>query len=262
MKRAIATLFALIICERILACFILFITNGKEVLIANHEDWAALDAEVSFQKAQNGKYGFVAFDFASEGWPQGGMNTAGLFFDGTATPFAPYPANENKKDCKCYLWTKILQECNSVEMALKYVKTYKIPEIENIHIMLADKSGASAIVGVYNKELKIYFRKNNYQLLTNFNIADPSYGGEEPCKRFETAEQILKVDSSANNKNLENILSKTYQDNLTAYSNIYNLTKKEVTVYYRHNFQKKVVFNLDSELKKGNHKILLSTLLD
>jgi hypothetical protein len=262
MKRAITTLFAMIVCDRLLACFILFITNGKEVLVANHEDWAALDAEVSFQKAQSGKYGFVAFDFASEGWPQGGMNTAGLFFDGTATPYAPYPANENKIDCKCYLWTKILQECSSVQMALDYVKTYKIPEIEDVHIMLADKSGASVIVGVYNKELNIYYRKNNYQLLTNFNIADPSYGGEEPCKRFETTEQILKVDSSVNNKNLENILSKTYQDNLTAYSNIYNLTKKEVTVYYRHNFQKKVVFNLDSELKKGNHKILLSTLLD
>ncbi len=152
------------------------------------------------------------------------MNSEGLFFDGTATPYAPYPDNENKKDCKCYIWTKILEECNSVEMALTYLKTYTIPEIENIHVLLADKTGASAIIGVYNKELKIHYRNKNHHLLTNFNIADPSYGGEEPCKRFDTATQMLRQDSTASIKYLEHILSNTHQDELTAYSNIYNLT--------------------------------------
>lgn len=255
-------LIALLLCfsQPMLACLILFLTNGKEVFVANHEDYAALDAEVSFHVAQKGMYGYVAFDFASEGWPQGGMNTAGLFFDGTATPYAPYPENENKKNCHCYIWTKILEECPSVDSALAYIKTYKVPEIENIHVLLADKSGASAIVGVYNKELKIYHRAGNHQLLTNFNIADPSYGGEEPCKRFDTATQILLRDSSATVQNLETILSKTHQDELTAYSNIYNLTKAEVYVYYRHNFGERVKFTLNTELKKGTHKALLSSL--
>lgn len=231
-------------------------------MIANHEDWAAIDAEVSFQHAQKGKYGYVAFDFAREGWPQGGMNTAGLFFDGTATPYAPYPVNENKKNCNCYIWTKILEECNSVETALQIIKEYKIPEIENIHVLLADKTGASAIVGVYNKELKIHYRSGNKQLLTNFNITDPSYGDEQPCKRFATASALLNLDSTVSTQNLEKILSETHQEELTAYSNIYNLTSSEVTVYYRHNFAKKRSFKLNDELKKGSHKMLLSSLFE
>jgi hypothetical protein len=262
MKKVLLTALPLVSCEKLLACLILFLTNGKEVLIANHEDWAALDAEVRFQTAQKGKHGFVAFDFRSEGWPQGGMNTAGLFFDGTATPYAPFPEGAKKIDCNCYIWTKILEECHSVAAALEYVKAYKIPEIETIHVLLADKTGASAIVGVYNEELKIYYRTGNYQVLTNFNMADPSYGGEEPCKRFDTTVQMLKSDATASIDTLEKILSKTHQDELTAYSNIYNLTTGEVVVYYRHHYEKKKVFKLDTELKKGNHRVLLAALFE
>src|SRR5690348_14665012 len=88
------------------ACLILFITDGREVLVANHEDWYASDAEVTFVPASKEKLGMVYFDFASEGTAQGGMNTAGLFFDGTATPRAAYPDNNRKKECKGYIWTK------------------------------------------------------------------------------------------------------------------------------------------------------------
>src|ERR1700722_17487838 len=39
------------------ACFIMFLTDGKNILIANHEDWYARDAEVSFVPATEGKMG-------------------------------------------------------------------------------------------------------------------------------------------------------------------------------------------------------------
>jgi len=38
---------------------------------------------------------------------------------------------------------------------------------------------------------------------------------------------------------MENILSKTHQDALTVYSNIYNLITGEVYIYNRANFQKR-----------------------
>ncbi|MGZ5190167.1 MAG: hypothetical protein ACXWCZ_04050 [Flavisolibacter sp.] len=68
--------------------------------------------------------------------------------------------------------------------------------------------------------------------------------------------------STASITNLEKILSKTHQEELTAYSNIYNLTKGEIVVYYRHNFQKKKIFSLRGELLKGEHKMLLSDLFE
>ena len=244
------------------ACLILFLTDGKEIWVGNHEDWYAVDAEVTFIPGQKGKFGMVYFDFKSEGYAQGGMNTEGLFFDGTKTPYAPYPENNIKKDCDCYIWTKVLQECATVESAINYIKTYKIPEIEDVHILLADKKGNSAIVGIYEGKLQIHHRTGNSQLLTNFNIANPSYGGELPCRRFDTAQQMLLRDSTASLKNLESILSKTTQDELTIYSNIYNLTRGEVYVYHLASSTKKKKFNLKEELKKGRHAMMIDALFN
>jgi len=259
-KKILFSLLFILPFTRVFACLILFITGGKTVLVANHEDWYARDAEVTFIPAQEKKFGMVYFDFSSEKTAQGGMNTAGLFFDGTRTPFAPYEENESKEDCKCYIWKKILEECATVDDALSYIEKYKIPEIEDVHILLADKKGNSAAVGIYGGKLQIHRRGGNHQLLTNFNLTDPSYGDQPPCQRFATAEKMLGSDSSATVENLEKILSMTHQDAFTVYSNIYNLTSGEIYVYNRADFTKKVKFNLSAELKKGKHVASIASL--
>jgi hypothetical protein len=263
LKKVVVLTPALFLVTSAMACFIMFLRDGKSILIANHEDWYARDAEVNFVPASRGNLGMLYFDFASEGTPQGGMNTAGLFFDGTRTPNAPYPDNLKKIDCHCYIWKKILSECATVEEALQYVIKYKIPEIEDVHIMFADKEGHSAIVGVYDKQLHIYRNTHNYQLLTNFNITNPTYGGEGPCARFAAADSLLHLDSSATVSNVQKILSFTHQEELTVYSNIYDLTRGDVyiySVYTRKNFTNKIKINLQAELKKGKHAISIRNL--
>jgi predicted choloylglycine hydrolase len=245
------------------ACFIMFLTDGKHVLIANHEDWYARDAEITFVPATQNKIGMLYFDFKSEGTPQGGMNEAGLFFDGTRTPNAPYPDNLHKTDCHCYIWKKILSECATVEQAIAVVEKYRIPEIEDIHILFADKAGHSAIIGVYDKKLQIHRNTHNYQLLTNFNITNPSYGGETPCTRYAAADSLLKLDSSVTISNVQKILSFTHQEELTVYSNIDDLTTGDVyiySVYTRKGFTNKIKLNLHNELKKGRHNVSIRSL--
>lgn len=260
MKKLVLTILFAGFFADVFGCLILFITDGKTILIGNHEDWYADDAEVTFLPASGKKYGMLYFDFASEKTAQGGINTAGLFFDGTKTPFAPYNDNETKEDCRCYIWKKILEECATVDEAIRYVEKYKIPEIEDVHILFADKKGNSAVIGVYDGKLQIHKRNNEYQLLTNFNLTNPSYGDEQPCPRFATAEKMLAEDSAVTVENIEKILSKTHQDKLTAYSNIYNLTSGEVYVYNHANFSKKIKLNLANELKKGKHALRINSL--
>ena len=247
------------------SCFIMFLTDGKNVFVANHEDWYARDAEVTFIPASGKKFGMVYFDFASEKIAQGGLNTAGLFFDGTKTPNAPYPDNNNKINCKCYLWTKILEECATVDEAIKYVEKYKVPELEDIHVLFADRSGNSAVLGVYNNKLQVHRRKGGYQLLTNFNLNDPSYGGEAKCIRYAAADSMLRNDSSATISNIQKILAQTHQEDLTIYSNVYNLTTAEVYVYSlytRNNFTNSVKLHLANELKKGRRSIKIEKLFE
>jgi hypothetical protein len=262
-KKILLLLPATLITGSVFACFIMFLTDGKHVLIANHEDWYARDAEITFVPATKSNIGMFYFDFASEGTPQGGMNEAGLFFDGTRTPNASYPDNLHKTDCHCYIWKKILSECSTVEQAISYVEKYRIPEIEDIHILFADKAGHSAIIGVYDKKLRIYRNTHNYQLLTNFNISNPSYGDEPPCPRYAAADSLLKLDSSVTIANVQNILSHTHQEDLTVYSNIDDLTNGDVyiySVYTRNGFTNKVKLNLRTELKKGKHSASIRSL--
>jgi len=261
MKRAVATFFLSISFPNLFACLILLVTDGKTILVGNHEDWYARDAEATIVPPRDKKFGMIYFDFASEGTPQGGMNEAGLFFDGTRTPFAPYPENDTKENCNCYIWKKILEQCSNTEQAIAYIEKYRIPEIEDIHIFIADKNGNSAIIGVYDNKLQIHRRSGNHQLLTNFNITNPSYGDEPPCKRFATAEAMLHIDSSATIQNMENILSKTHQHALTIYSNIYNLTTGDIYIYSKANFSKKAKLNLRVELKKGKHRVSIAKLI-
>lgn len=263
MKKTLITLATLFFFPRVFGCFIMFLTDGKNILIANHEDWYARDAEVTFVPASGKKLGMVYFDFTSEKTAQGGMNTAGLFFDGTRTPNAPYPSNETKQDCHCYVWTKILEECKTVDEAISYVEKYKVPELEDIHVMFADKLGNSAVLGIYDEKLQVHRRSGNYQLLTNFNLSNPSYGGEQKCMRFAAADSMLHLDSSATIDNVQKIMSQTHQEDLTIYSNIYNLTTGDVYVYSlytRKNFTNKVKLNLVNELKKGKHSVPIEKL--
>lgn len=263
MKKIFTTILAISILPTAFGCFIMFLTDGKNIMIANHEDWYARDAEITFIPRTAKKLGLLYFDFASEGTPQGGMNEAGLFFDGTRTPNAPYPDNNKKPSCNCYVWKKILEECTTVGQAIEYVEKYKIPEIEDVHIMFADSKGSSAVIGVYDGNLQVHRRSGNYQLVTNFNLSNPSYGGQPLCQRFAAADSLLHIDSSATISNIEKILLHTNQEDFTVYSNIYNLTTGEVyiySVYTRNNFTKKVKVNLIDELKKGKHSFEIKKL--
>jgi len=99
-----------------------------------------------------------------------------------------------------------------------------------------------------------------FKIPTNFNLSNPSYGDEQPCPRFAMAEKMLVADSSAAIGNVEKILSKTHQDKLTAYSNIYNLTSGDVYVYNHADFNRKVKLNLKNELTKGKHSVRIDRL--
>jgi penicillin V acylase-like amidase (Ntn superfamily) len=263
MKKIFFTAAATFFLTAAFGCFIMFLTDGKNIFVVNHEDWYARDAEVTFIPASGNKYGMVYFDFASEKLAQGGMNTEGLFFDGTKTPNAPYPGNDNKTGCNCYIWTKILEECKTVDEAIACVEKYKIPEIEDVHVLFADRKGNSAVVGVYKNKLQVHRRTGNYQLLTNFNLSSPSYGGEPKCLRYAAADSLLHIDSSATIGNMQKIMAQTNQEDLTVYSNIYNLTAGDVYIYSlatRKNFTNSVKLNLKKELKKGKHSVRIEKL--
>lgn len=259
MKKILLTFALLFLSTAVFPCLIFLYMPGDHVIIGNHEDWAARDARVRFIPANGKLLGSVVFDFESEGLIQGGMNSAGFFFDGTATPYVPLDFSDKEEFKGKDLWLTLLQTSRTVSDAVAFIKRYKIPDFERVHIFLADRSGQGVIVGAYDGKLTFTWRTNPFQVLTNFNIVDPEYGGEQPCPRFAAATQILS--GSGDPMNLaKQALQKTTQGELTVYSSLFDLTTGTVDVFYIGNFSKPFSFNLKEELKKGPHDILLSKL--
>jgi penicillin V acylase-like amidase (Ntn superfamily) len=90
------------------ACFILFLKDENNILVANHEDWFANDAAIKINPPMHGRYGSVTFTFLTEGWAQGGMNEKGLFFDAAQTPFRTFLLKATKQRRKNILGKKFL----------------------------------------------------------------------------------------------------------------------------------------------------------
>lgn len=260
MKR-ILVLFLLMLCApAVYPCLILVYTLNDRVIVGNHEDWPARDARIRFIPAADGELGLVAFDFESEGLIQGGVNEAGLFFDGTATPFSPvdFSGKEafNGKD----FWLTLLQTCRNVTEAVAFIDRYAVPELEQVHILFADKSGQSVIIGTYDGKLTYTWKSKPFQVLTNFNIVDPEYGGEQPCPRFATATQLLsKTPSTADPmKVAQEVLEQTTQGQLTAYSTLFDLTTGRFRIFYTADFSRSLGYSIAEELRRGKHDVIVS----
>jgi choloylglycine hydrolase len=74
----------------------------------------------------------------------------------------------------------------------------------------------------------------NYQVVTNYWLTDPSLGGY-PCDRYNTAIDLLQKQSPSIElcATILNATKQDWGDGGTLYSNIYNISNKEVYVFSR-----------------------------
>jgi hypothetical protein len=70
MKKLLCTLFFSVFFYPAFPCLILFITDGKRILVGNHVDWYARDAKESFLPAQLRKYGMVSSTLKAKDLPR------------------------------------------------------------------------------------------------------------------------------------------------------------------------------------------------
>ncbi len=243
------------------SCFILYHNDGERTLVANHEDWFANDAAIKINPPTSQNYGSLTFTFLSEGWAQGGMNEKGLFFDGAFTPFQTIDFENDKVSFSGHIWQEVLDKCATVDEALNLLQKYKLPDLEESHIVLADPEKA-VLLGVNNGKLAIAPWNGSFLLQTNFNPWHPELSDKPSCQRYDLGLQVLKSQTNTTQANLLSILKQTHQDSLTVYSNIYDLRNKSVITYYNRNFEQPVETKLTDLFKYGSKMISLADLKD
>jgi tetratricopeptide (TPR) repeat protein len=204
--------------------------------------------------------GFVSYGI------QGGMNDQGLFFDYNALKFSKMKPSPEKLRIKSWrkFVNRIMEECATVEDVISLMQEYNLGWWGPNQVMYADATGSSAVIGAdKNGELSVIRKKGDYQASTNFNLANPEFGAFSfPCTRYDIANAMLENMDELTVEYFRKILSATHQEGTypTIYSNICDLTKKEIYIYNFHNFEEVAKFNLEEEFEKGEHSFELVSL--
>jgi len=241
----------------LLPCTVFFATNGIIVLGGNNEDWSDPNTKFWFIPSIGGKHGWIKFGFAG-GYPQGGMNDQGVFWDATGCPYLDMPfSEENKEKFNGSLMQKVMEECASVDEAILIFENYYCDDQYRAQYLIGDRFGNSMIV----EGDSIISKSSNYQVLTNFYHSHPELGGY-PCWRYEKANELLYNNNGISELLFGNILASTHQEGKypTQYSQIYNLKDNIIYLFYFHNFNEMIVIELNEELPRGARSYLLPDL--
>ncbi len=252
----------LIIAPVVHACTAFLIANDSEVLFGNNEDFWNPSTKMWFVPAEGGNYGAVFFGFDDLS-PQGGMNEAGLAFDGFATEPKPVTGSDGKVRFDGNLVLKVMVECATVSEVLEVFAKYDLTMMERFMLMFADATGDSVII----EGDEVIRKTGAFQVVTNFyQSEDPegnnAYGEGKACSRFKIAKDMLKGAKRVDVSQARRILDAVHVDgeSNTLYSNIYDLNDGLVYIYSFHDFEHEIVIDLAKELKKGARVLDLPSL--
>lgn len=244
--------FFLFITQEASACSMCKITSGGKTIVGNNEDAWRKDSRIWFEKGGIGKYG-AAYIGHNDGFPQGGMNEAGLAFDGfTVYPRTLHPVSGKKSITNPREFVKnILQHCATVDEVKKIAIEYDRSLFNNSMLLFVDKSGRYLVMEV---DTLIEGNDSTY-ILSNFC---PSKTKPEDVEidRYHRGISYLTQHLPQATIEYGTALMDTMHEcrakigDGTTYTSMYDLTEGLITLYFYHDFSKKYVFRLQDELKK------------
>jgi hypothetical protein len=220
------------------ACTIFVLTDTNRALFCNNEDWSNPNTRIWFVPGKPKQYGHVYVGF-DNGWAQGGLNTEGLAFDWVAG----YKEQWNPDPGLTAVWgnpsEQMLETCATVEEAITYYRGHRETSFTYAKILVADRAGASVIIGAKDGKLQV----------------EPS----KDCRGFgygrRTLDEMLAKSSEPTVANGAKILRACLQSGqyATKYFNIFDLKSGDIYLHPVPTQDDEVKFNLAEELKRGAH---------
>lgn len=230
-------------------------TVDGRTLFGGNMDWINPYTQIKIEPGKDGKNGVIYLGYGERELIafSGGVNEKGLALDFFSTPPKEVKKSIFRKEFQGKLYKKILQECATVNEALKIVKKYERSYLFNGQMMLVDKTGDSVIV----EANKIVKKDKNYQIVTNFNLSDVQ-NEKYPCVRYNKALNIInKVDFSV--EGFEEILDEVKQNYYarfpTVYSYIIDFDSNNLHIYNFGDFTNKYTLAIDEVMSEG-YKII------
>ena len=220
------------------ACTIFVLTDTNRVLFCNNEDWSDFGTRIWFVPGKSGSNGCAYVGFTN-GWEQGGLNTEGLAFDWVAGYKETLKPNPEMKAVKGNSSARMLECCATVEEAIAFYHTYEERAFSYAKILVADRTGASVIIGARNGHLEF----DRASRCRGFGAGQPALSK----MLTETTEPTLA--------NAAKILQAARSEGqyATKYSNVYDLKACDIFLFPIPGREDMVTLNLGQELKMGRH---------
>jgi hypothetical protein len=220
------------------ACTIFVLADTNRALFCNNEDWSNPKTRIWFLPAGDGYHGavYVGFD---DGSAQGGLNTEGLACDWVGGYTEQWNPDPKLPDVRGNPGERMLETCATVKDAIAFFSSHNTPSFRRSKILVADRTGASAIIGVRDGQL----------------VVEPDH----QCRGFgfghRTLEAALAQRPEPTAANGFKILRDCRQSGpyATKYSNIYDLKSGDIFLYPLPGGDEEVRLNLAAELAKGAH---------
>jgi hypothetical protein len=219
------------------ACTIFVLTDSERTLFCNNEDWSNPLSRIWFVPAPEGFYSCAYVGFDNNG-AEGGMNSAGLAYDWVAgfnEKWEPYttmqPVGGRSSE-------RMLETCATVDEAVAFYQKYREPSFRRAKILVADKFGASAIIGAHDGKLQVDRANDSrgfgYGRQTLAQMLAPS-----TAPGLDTGLRILRACQQKGQY-------------ATKYSSIYDLRNGNISLFLPGS-NEEVKLNLADELKRGTH---------
>jgi tetratricopeptide (TPR) repeat protein len=248
------------------SCFFVSVADSNGIFVGINEDNLDLRPKVWFIPGTGKTYGRVLWGFDRGMFQyQGGMNEKGLMVDLNTTAgytgWKQDPAKSNLAD-SVDIFDYLLRNISTVDEAIDFFKKYNI-DLSSVMYVFADANRKSVIIEVVDGELKILKKNLSYQICTNNVQSGIDIPNNYPCDRWRIADQILQEQNTPSVDLIRRVLSATsaqFYFVSTDYSAICDLVKKKIYLYYFHNFEEVVVFDLINELAKGGTNYTLKEL--
>lgn len=246
----------------IFSCTIFCIKDRHgQMWAGNNEDfyWFDFSTQLRIIPKTDSTLSLMYFNYNNHNFPQGGVNEAGLFFDGNMVEASDmkdadkkinFPGETNE------LMLYILGHCKTVPEVLTLFDKYKVPELTNAQIHLADRAGNMGIVTADSS----WLTSDNFQVSTNYNLChnDDDY---KKCWRYPIAYSMLKL-AVPGLELMTQICDSTSQRKgvSTIYSNVHNLTTGEIWLYYGWDYEVPYKTTFDELLALGDTVIMFRDL--
>ena len=238
------------------ACTFFKVTQNGYTMVGNNEDAWSVDPRIWFENGKEGEYGAVYLG-QNNSTPQGGMNVAGLMFDGLRSPVKSFVMTAGKPPIRFDdLARRVLRSCANVLEAAAVIRTFDFSQLNGAYLILVDRSGAYLVV-----EADTLFTGNeaNYAV-TNFCLSTCTDFDSVPSERYQRGRAMLAAGADTSLAFCTSVVDGMHACRKklgegTLYSNILDPQRGLVHLYFYHDYTTQRTFNLSEELAKGDHNL-------